>query len=64
MRLEPAVVIEFADDGAGVDAETMVRIFDPFFSTKAPGVGTGLGLANTYRAITEASMTARSSTLS
>jgi CheY-like chemotaxis protein len=32
------------DDGAGMDAHTRARIFDPYFSTKAPGKGTGLGL--------------------
>ncbi|WP_422017735.1 ATP-binding protein [Roseateles sp.] len=33
------------DDGAGMDAAVRERIFEPFFSTKAAGQGTGLGLA-------------------
>jgi len=33
------------DDGEGMDAEVQERIFDPFFSTKAPGEGSGMGLA-------------------
>ena len=34
-----------ADDGDGMDDETLSRVFEPFFSTKEPGSGTGLGLA-------------------
>ncbi len=32
-------------DGAGIEPETLKRIFEPFHTTKEPGVGTGLGLA-------------------
>ena len=39
------VVLRFKDDGCGMDAETMSRIFDPFYTTKESGKGTGLGLA-------------------
>ncbi len=39
----PGVVITVADTGAGMDAETLTRIFEPFFSTKG-ATGTGLGL--------------------
>lgn len=54
---DATVVIEFSDDGEGMNAATAAQSFDLFFSTKAPGVGTGLGLANAYAAITEASGT-------
>lgn len=37
--------ISVADTGSGMDPQTRLRIFEPFFSTKAPGSGTGLGLA-------------------
>ena len=33
------------DDGAGIRPEILEKIFDPYFTTKAPGQGTGLGLA-------------------
>jgi PAS domain S-box-containing protein len=42
------VRISVADTGFGMDAATMVRAFEPFFSTKPTGQGTGLGLAVVY----------------
>ena len=42
------VLLTCTDDGCGMDPETMARIFEPFFSTKGVGHGTGLGLANVY----------------
>jgi PAS domain S-box-containing protein len=38
-------VITIADTGHGMDEQTRARIFEPFFSTKGVGEGTGLGLA-------------------
>ena len=42
------VHLRFADTGAGMDARTRSHIFDPFYSTKEFGRGTGLGLASVY----------------
>jgi signal transduction histidine kinase len=39
------VVVEIADSGIGIPAEDRERIFEPFYSTKQDGGGTGLGLA-------------------
>jgi two-component system NtrC family sensor kinase len=42
------VCLEVSDNGTGMDEETLKRVFDPFFSTKASGAGTGLGMAMVY----------------
>jgi len=40
-----AVSIEVADTGGGMDDATLARVFEPFYTTKEPGRGTGLGLS-------------------
>jgi signal transduction histidine kinase len=39
------VCVEVEDDGKGIPAEVLPRLFEPFFTTAAPGEGSGLGLA-------------------
>jgi two-component system, cell cycle sensor histidine kinase and response regulator CckA len=42
------VMLSVYDTGCGMDERTKARIFEPFYTTKEPGVGTGLGLATVY----------------
>ena len=42
------VLVEVTDTGIGIPKENLVRIFEPFFSTKEVGSGTGLGLSTVY----------------
>ncbi len=48
-----SLVVEFEDNGPGIQQENLKRIFDPFFTTKEVGKGTGLGLSMAYGIVNE-----------
>jgi signal transduction histidine kinase len=50
-RDDGCVVVEIADNGPGISPEVMPHIYEPFFTTKGVGEGTGLGLDTVKRII-------------
>jgi two-component system NtrC family sensor kinase len=51
--LAEAVIAEVGDEGHGIPRSEVKKIFEPFYTTKAPGRGTGLGLSIVYSIVTE-----------
>lgn len=47
------VLLEIIDSGGGIDEANKAKIFQPFFTTKSPDKGTGLGLASVQRIVTK-----------
>jgi len=50
----PFVVLAVSDTGVGMAAETMEHLYEPFFSTKPEGLGSGLGLSTVYGVVKQA----------
>ena len=50
-KIEGSIELRFSDNGHGISNKELLRIFDPFYTTKEPGKGTGLGLSVCYRIV-------------
>ncbi len=53
LKEEKNIKIEIANNGSGISADVRQRVFEPFYTTKPVGVGTGLGLSVSYFIVTE-----------
>ncbi len=53
IEAETEIVIKVSDTGGGIEPENLNKIYDPFFTTKGVGSGTGLGLAVSYGIVQE-----------
>jgi len=50
---DDSLVVEVSDNGIGIAPENVAKIYDPFYTTKGVGSGTGLGLAVSYGIVQE-----------
>ena len=50
-KVENSLVLELEDTGVGIENNDIEKIFNPFYTTKEPGKGTGLGLYIVYNEV-------------
>ncbi|HEY9863748.1 MAG TPA: PAS domain-containing protein [Candidatus Obscuribacterales bacterium] len=53
MKLSDQILIAIRDNGMGMSPEVQAKIFNPFFTTKSVGKGTGMGLPTSYQIVTK-----------
>jgi two-component system, NtrC family, sensor kinase len=52
-QIDSTVMVEILDTGIGIEPECVTRIFDPFYTTKPVGKGTGMGLSISYQIVVD-----------
>ena len=52
-RSDQTVSLSVIDEGEGIRPDHLERVLDPFFTTRAPGQGTGLGLTLVHKIVTD-----------
>ncbi|HKY03655.1 MAG TPA: ATP-binding protein [Blastocatellia bacterium] len=57
---ETSAVVEVADEGVGMDAETLRRLFEPFYTTKKTGTGLGMAIAKKIAELHKGDLSVRS----
>lgn len=51
LHKEENIIVSFTDQGVGMDEDTLHKMFDPFFTSKPIGEGTGLGMSIAYKIV-------------
>jgi signal transduction histidine kinase len=52
-KVDNKIVVDVKDNGTGIPQKALDKIFQPFFTTKPTGQGTGLGLSLSYEIVTK-----------
>ena len=53
LKQDDRVIISITDNGIGIEPEQLSRLFDPFYTTKPVGQGTGMGLSISYQIVVD-----------
>jgi two-component system, NtrC family, sensor kinase len=52
-QVESTVIVRISDNGMGIPQDSLTRLFDPFYTTKPIGKGTGMGLSISYQVVVD-----------